>query len=188
VPPGPADAAPDDRVVGYVGRLDDYEGLTVTALETIWRAGGTVVDDAGRVLPHDGDINAVRRGLDRLRCLDPDLFPLDETGSVKKFRTGHALFMRNWPIAYRSLSATAKDGKSVNFKVTSMPGGSATLGGQSLAISARTTRPHAARALIEFLTNERSEQILLERGGLPATRDVVYTDPRSSTRTRSRAR
>jgi multiple sugar transport system substrate-binding protein len=30
--------------------------------------------------------------------------------------------------------------------------------------------------VIEFLTSDRSKQVLLERGGLPATRGVVYSD------------
>jgi multiple sugar transport system substrate-binding protein len=50
------------------------------------------------------------------------------------------------------------------------------LGGQNLAVSAHSARPRAAQALIEFLTGDRSQQLLFERGGLPATRAVVYSD------------
>jgi multiple sugar transport system substrate-binding protein len=70
-----------DDVAGYVGQLADYEGLTVTALEAIWGAGGEVVDDKGRVLPRDTDITAVHTGLDRLRALNPGLPALDEANS-----------------------------------------------------------------------------------------------------------
>jgi multiple sugar transport system substrate-binding protein len=50
------------------------------------------------------------------------------------------------------------------------------LGGQDLAIASGTQRPRAAQALVEFLTSERSQQILFERGGFAATREVVYAD------------
>ncbi len=166
-----------DGVAGYVGQLADYEGLTVTALELIWGAGGEVVDDDGRVLPRDGDITAMRTGLDRLRTLAPELPALDEAGSLQAFREGKALFMRNWPVAYRSLGQRPQEGAALPFGVTALPPGSAALGGQNLAVSSRTTRPRAARALVEFLTSERSQQLLFQRGGLPATREVVYTDP-----------
>jgi multiple sugar transport system substrate-binding protein len=64
----------------------------------------------------------------------------------------------------------------VRFGVAPLPAGSGVLGGQNLAVSADTARPRAARALVEFLTSDRSQQILFERGGLPATRKVVYSD------------
>jgi multiple sugar transport system substrate-binding protein len=64
----------------------------------------------------------------------------------------------------------------VRFGVAPLPGGTGVLGGQNLAVSAHSARPRAAQALIEFLTGDRSQQILFERGGLPATRAVVYSD------------
>lgn len=168
----------DDAAAGYVGQLDDYEGLTVTALEMIWGERGTVVDDDGRVLPDgDDDVQAMQNGLERLAALSPaDRSGLDEAGSIARFRDGEALFMRNWPVAARRLKEPG-DKPAPAFAVAPLPGGSAALGGQNLAISTRTTRPRAARALVEFLTGDRSQQLLFERGGLPATRRVVYLDP-----------
>jgi multiple sugar transport system substrate-binding protein len=65
----------------------------------------------------------------------------------------------------------------IPFGVATLPGGSAALGGQNLAVSATTDMPKASRALVEFLTDARSQQQLFQRGGLPATRKIVYTDP-----------
>jgi multiple sugar transport system substrate-binding protein len=84
--------------------------------------------------------------------------------------------MRNWPRAYRALAQDLEGAPAVQFGVAPLPAGSGVLGGQNLAVSADSTRPRAAQALIEFLTGERSQQILFERGGLPATRAVVYSD------------
>jgi multiple sugar transport system substrate-binding protein len=59
--------------------------------------------------------------------------------------------------------------------VRELPGDSV-LGGQDLAIAAGTTKPTAAKALIQFLTGEESERTLFRDGGLPATRTVAYED------------
>jgi multiple sugar transport system substrate-binding protein len=85
--------------------------------------------------------------------------------------------MRNWPVAHRTLSppTTADSAAALDFAVARLPGPSA-LGGQNLAISTHSRRPRAAQALIEFLTGERSQQILFERGGFAATREIVYRD------------
>ena len=61
------------------------------------------------------------------------------------------------------------------FDVARIPGRSV-LGGQNLAIAANSDQPRAAQELIEFLTSARSQQILFERGGFAATREVVYQD------------
>jgi multiple sugar transport system substrate-binding protein len=163
-------------VDGYAGQFADYEGLTVNALEAIGGAGGSVVDDGGDVVVEDHRVT-VTEGLDRLRKIAPTGVPaLDEDSSTLLFRSGKALFMRNWPVAYRALTEDLEGSPPVAFGVAPLPADSGVLGGQNLAVSADTARPRAARALIEFLTSERSQQILFERGGLPATRQVVYSD------------
>jgi multiple sugar transport system substrate-binding protein len=187
VPPQTWDDLEDDVAVwrarsgndvdGYAGQFADYEGLTVNALEAIGGAGGSVIDDGGDVVIEDYRV-AVTEGLDRLRKIAPTGVPaLDEDSSAQLFRSNKALFMRNWPVKFQSLKEDLEGAPAVTFDVAPLPSDSGVLGGQNLAVAADTTRPRAARALIEFLTSERSQQILFERGGLPATRKVVYSDP-----------
>jgi multiple sugar transport system substrate-binding protein len=174
---------PDELVAGYTGQLADYEGLTVNALEAIWAAGGEVVDDEGNVVI---DSPETREGLRRLasglsagnpQLVLPDSREYDEGGTTEAFRDGRVMFMRNWPVAYRSLRAGTESGTpAVPFDVARIPGRSV-LGGQNLAIAANSDQPWAAQELIEFLTSARSQQILFERGGFAATREVVYQDP-----------
>jgi multiple sugar transport system substrate-binding protein len=165
-----------NEVDGYAGQFADYEGLTVNALEVVGGAGGAILDNAGNVVAQ-AERAAVGEGLERLRVIAPAGVPeLDEDGSIQRFQSGGALFMRNWPRAYRSLAQDLEGAPAVEFGIAPLPGGSGVLGGQNLAVSADSTRPRAAQALIEFLTGERSQQILFERGGLPATREVVYSD------------
>jgi multiple sugar transport system substrate-binding protein len=161
---------------GYAGQLADYDGLTVTALELIAGASAEVVDAEG-VIDLEGQQAAVTAGLERLRVIAPAGIPeLDETESAQLFRSGQAMFMRNWPVTYRSLAQDLEGTGAMDVRVALLPGGSSVLGGQNLAVSAHSARPRAAQALIEFLTSDRSQQILFERGGLPATREVVYSD------------
>ncbi|HYH31410.1 MAG TPA: ABC transporter substrate-binding protein [Pseudonocardia sp.] len=165
-----------NEVDGYAGQFADYEGLTVNALEIVRGVGGAIVDEEGDIVV-DARRAAVAEGLERLRVIAPAGVPaLDEDSSIQLFRSGGALFMRNWPRAYRSLAQDLEGAPAVEFGVAPLPAGSAVLGGQNLAVSADSTRPRAALALIEFLTSARSQQILFERGGLPATRKVVYSD------------
>jgi multiple sugar transport system substrate-binding protein len=56
------------------------------------------------------------------------------------------------------------------------------LGGQNLAVARSSDQPRAAQALIEFLTGERSQQILFEHGGFAATRGIVYQDANITTK------
>jgi multiple sugar transport system substrate-binding protein len=168
---------------GYAGQLADYEGLTVNAIEAIWAAGGEVVDDDGTVTI---DAPEAREGLRRLasglaagnpQVILPESREFDEAGTTQAFREGKVVFMRNWPVAYRGLSGGGESGGPVvPFDVARIPGRSV-LGGQNLAVAANTDQPRAAQELIEFLTSARSQQILFERGGFAATREIVYSDP-----------
>ncbi|MCA1704252.1 MAG: extracellular solute-binding protein, partial [Actinobacteria bacterium] len=165
---------------GYAGQLARYEGLTVNALEAIQAAApGSAMVRNGKVTVSLNDIQA---GIDRLRpgrgVVLVESLQYDEERSTQAFRDGKVLFMRNWPVAYRALSPPIGEesaGPAVPFAVTPLPGDSV-LGGQNLAVAANSTKPRAAQALIEFLTDARSQQILFERGGLAATREVVYHD------------
>ena len=167
---------------GYAAQLDpDSEILTVTALEAIWSAGGDVVDDNGNVVI---DSDAAENGLRRLSdgqtgsrpVILPDSRTFDEKKSMKAFGDGRVVAMRNWPVAFRDLQPVTVANKAFQYAVTTVPGRTSVLGGQNLAISASSEQPKAAQALIEFLTGERSQQILFEHGGLAATREIVYTD------------
>jgi multiple sugar transport system substrate-binding protein len=166
---------------GYVAQLSDSEILTVTALEAIWAAGGDVVDSSGAVVI---DSEEAERGLRRLsdglkpanrQLILPDSRTFDEKTSTKAFADGRAMAMRNWPVAYRDLQRAASH-PGFRYQVTTVPGQTSVLGGQNLAVSRDSDQPRAAQALIEFLTGERSQQILFEHGGFAATRQIVYRD------------
>jgi multiple sugar transport system substrate-binding protein len=168
----------------YTSQLDDYEGLTVNVLETVWALGGDLtVDESGRVSLNLAKWDEAVRTLTPRRdgapgLVLPDSLRYSEAGSRDAFQEGQALFMRNWPVAYRTMLAADQPraaGRPQRFGVTRLPGDSV-LGGQNLAIAERSRKPRAAQALIEFLTSAESQRALFEKGGFAATRAAVYED------------
>jgi multiple sugar transport system substrate-binding protein len=91
---------------------------------------------------------------------------------MKDFKSGKTLYMRNWPVIFDELGQNNGQ-QPVPFTVAELPHASV-LGGQNLAISASSERPHAAQALIEFLTSEPSELILATVGGFAPTQKKAY--------------
>jgi multiple sugar transport system substrate-binding protein len=174
---------------GYAGQFDSYEGLTVNALEEIWAEHGDVVSGGtARTERVVIDSAATQRALSRLAGsqagsvpgLLPDSRHYKEQASTDAFASGTVAMMRNWPVAYSQLKHRQQLGPGGfdirdRFAVRELPGDSV-LGGQDLAIAAGTTKPTAAKALIQFLTGEESERTLFRDGGLPATRTVAYED------------
>jgi multiple sugar transport system substrate-binding protein len=181
--------APGDPLrAGSTAQFDDYEGLTVNAMEAIWAAEGEVVDAEGTVRL---DSEAARQALQDLgaafrspRDVLPGSGAFHEVESKDAFGRRSVLFMRNWPLAYRQLTvpddesagAGAAAAAPTDISVTRLPGPSA-LGGQNLAVASESRHPEAAQQLVEFLTSEASQQILFQDGGYAATRQRIYEDP-----------
>lgn len=163
-------------------QLADYEGFTVNLWEVLLGAGAVSVDATGRPVFEDVDkIDETVASLARRLGESTDgpsgtatSLAFDEQGSLAAFAAGRAVFLRHWPRALRLL----RGGDAAPFRVGFMPvPGGGVLGGQSLAVAAASRYPVAARRLVEFLTNERSHQLIFERGGFAASREAPYRDP-----------
>jgi multiple sugar transport system substrate-binding protein len=180
--------AGDPLRAGYTAQFDDYEGLTVNAMEAIWAGEGEVVDDEGTVRLDSAAAGDALRQLGDAYRTPRDVLPgsgsFQESQSRDAFGARQVLFMRNWPLAYRQLTTPADEragGATAStaphdISVTRLPGPSA-LGGQNLAVASESRHPEAARQLVEFLTSEASQQILFQDGGFAATRQRIYEDP-----------
>jgi multiple sugar transport system substrate-binding protein len=176
--------AGDPLEAGYTGQFANYEGLTVNAMEAVWEAGGQVLDDDGNLALGSEDarrgIRSLAKGFADNRIILADARQQQEAAGTQAFKDGRVLFMRNWPVAYRQLSQRSTDAQAPSadsdFAVTTLPGPSA-LGGQNLAVASESRHPEAARKLIEFLTDEASQQVLFQDGGLASTRLRTYKDP-----------
>lgn len=177
---------PEDLDGLYAGQYANYEGLTVNALERIWAAQGDV--DVGELWDPTDDVDSFDFGGAVCSLMsgqvgeDPLVLPesveFTEAETTRAFREQKVLFMRNWPVAYRSLEPTVDDGGDAPPApgVWRLPGRSV-LGGQNLAIDRRSPRWRAAQDLIEFLTDRERQRMLFLNGGLAATRRDLYADP-----------
>jgi multiple sugar transport system substrate-binding protein len=174
---------------GYAGQFARYEGLTVNVLEIIrsydpaaFASNGTIRDPEAVA----GGLEALAGAIGQPGSVSPipgTELNDQEAQSLSEFATGHAVFMRNWPIYYAQLSAERDPGVSYpasptgyvadHFSVAPLPFPSV-LGGQDLAISAASRDPAAALQVIEFLTSAPAEQCLFQVGGFPATRGGAY--------------
>ncbi|MFI8526096.1 extracellular solute-binding protein [Promicromonospora sukumoe] len=164
-------------------QLADYEGFTVNLWEILLGTGAVSVDATARPVFDDVErIGATVESLAaRLRgsggsggAAGTASLAFDEQGSLAAFAAGHAVFLRHWPRALRVLRGE----DAAPFRVGFMPvPGGGVLGGQSLAVAAASRHPVAARRLVEFLTDERSHQVIFERGGFAASREAPYRDP-----------
>jgi multiple sugar transport system substrate-binding protein len=151
-----------DLPFGVVWSGARYEGLVTVFLEYLHGFGGRFLDAAGHVtVDSDAGIRALTALSDSIyqdRTSPPDVLAWQEEQTRFAFQSGRAVAMRNWPYAYPLLADAASSPVAGKFAIGLMPhaaGGMsvATLGGQQLAINARSRHPEAAYALLEHLTS-----------------------------------
>lgn len=163
----------------FAGQFADYEGFTVNVLESI------LIDEPA-ALDSKLDLDVTEVTVDTLADLAARLgsrwsgsLGYRESDTTDAFAAGDVAFMRNWPIAYRQLTAAAGADEPrmdpADIGVRRLPG-PGVLGGQSLAIARSTDQRRAAQDLIEFLTGPYSQVRLFETGGFAPTRRIVYAD------------
>ena len=164
-------------VHGFVWQGKQYEGLVCNALEFVWSHGGGL-DEA--------DVPAAARGLAFMRSLvtanvTPDyVTTLTEEPTRVAFGRGGALFLRNWPYAWRLFERAdspvrGRVGVSV---LPHAPGAApaATLGGWQLGVNAFSPRPEAAERLAAFLTAAPAQKALALAYGYSPPRRSLYED------------
>ncbi|MFE9853117.1 ABC transporter substrate-binding protein [Streptomyces sp. NPDC005576] len=176
--------APKYGLDGYAGQLMPYEGLTVNAVEAVYSAGGSILDDDGARVTVDSPaaregIGFLARGV-REGWIPREALTYTEEESRHAFEDGGLLFLRNWPYAY---VAAESAGSAVAGKVGAvrLPGpdgpGTSVLGGSDLAVAARARHPDSAQRLIAYLTSEPVQRQVLTSGALPPVRAALYEDP-----------
>jgi multiple sugar transport system substrate-binding protein len=166
-------------VQGFVWQGKQYEGLVCNALEFIWSHGGAAPPDPGAN-------DATQRGLKFMRSLvtegvsPPYVTTLTEEPARVVFGRGDALFLRNWPYAWRLLERL---GSAVRGRVgvSALPHGSgersaAALGGWLLGVNAFSTRTAAAERLAAFLAAPRAQKALALAYGYSPPRRSLYDD------------
>ncbi|HEX3210266.1 MAG TPA: ABC transporter substrate-binding protein [Geminicoccaceae bacterium] len=177
--------AGNEKILGFVFQAKAYEGLTCDALEWVDSfGGGTLVDDKGKVtINNPKAAQALDFAASWIGKIAPEgVLNYSEEESRGVFQSGNAVFMRNWPYAWKLGNApdSAIKGK-IGVAVLPMGGAdgkhTATLGGWQLAVSKYSANPDAAADLVKYLTSYDEQKRRAIEGSYNPTIDKLYKDP-----------
>lgn len=170
---------------GFVWQGKQYEGLVCAFLEVLHGFGGTWIDAGTGSVELDRPeaieaLSFLRRCIAEGGISPPGVTTYAEEESRRIFQDGRAVFLRNWPYAWRLAQA---EGSPLRGTIGAGPmvraeGGrrSATLGGWGLAISAYSRRPREALAFIRFVASLEGQRILCRDTGYAPARAEAYRD------------
>lgn len=175
--------AREEGIHGFLFQGKQYEGLVCNVLEFVWGNGGDILRQGRPVLDsrENREALAFMRGLINPRGVTPQLVLNDTEEQTRHlFALGRALFMRNWPYAWQTLSSPSSPlaGKVGLAPLPSFEGheSASTLGGWQLGVNRFSRHPGAAERLVRYLTSpETQRRVALEIGFKPA-RKPVYQD------------
>jgi multiple sugar transport system substrate-binding protein len=168
---------------GFIWQGKQYEGLVCNVLEYLWSNGGEVLRDGEIVIDSPENREALKAMVDLVRTygVTPDLVTTTtEEPSREIFGRGKAVFMRNWPYAWRLFQ---QEGSAVKDKVgiAVLPHfprnrSAATLGGWQLAGNRHSKHPQAAEKFVAFMTSAKAQKHLGLTVGFQPTRKALYED------------
>lgn len=178
-------AAGNDDLWGFVWQGNAYEGLTCNALEWVKSfGGGQIVEPNGEIsINNEKAIAAVELAASWPGKISPEgVLAYKEEEARGVWQTGNAVFMRNWPYAYRLGQGDDSNVKD-KFGVTTLPTGgghevsAATLGGWNIAVSKYSERQEAAISLAMYIASpeaQKTHSLIASR--LPTIMSL-YEDP-----------
>lgn len=165
---------------GYIFQAQSYEGLVCNALEFIWNNGGSVMQDGKVTINSPQAVEGLQLMVDIIHSdvSSRDVLNFQEEDARIAFQDGSALFMRNWPYAYKQLNV---DGSKVKDKVGIAPlplgpkgeKSTGTLGGWNYMINKYSKNPDLAWDFVEWMSRYEAHVNDHVLGGyLPARKDV----------------
>lgn len=169
-----------DDLYGFVWQGRQYEGLVCNFMEFLphdqpWLAGGAGMSLNRRVIEPR---LVFMKGLLEDGTSPVSVLAMAEEESRHVFQNGRAVFMRNWPYAWRLLER-ADSPVSGRIWMSPVPSaregqpGRGTLGGFLLGMHRDTPNPEAARAWIRFLTEPKAQRRIWEQLGLTPARKAI---------------
>jgi multiple sugar transport system substrate-binding protein len=166
---------------GIVFQGMQYEGLVCNYLEYLWGAGGSVMDEAGKVhLDTPENVMALEfmKRIVEEGWAPKSVITFQEQHSLEFFEKGKALMMRNWPYAWKILNDSPLRGKIGIAPFIHRTGkeSASTLGGWGLGIARASQHPEAAGRFIEFVTSPEAQKILHSKRGAVPSRKSLFKD------------
>ncbi len=163
---------------GYSGQFRQYEGLVCNMLEFVHSHGGNLSRCAS---PEATDaVRFVRESV--IGGIAPrGVLTYGEQESLDLFKSGGAVFHRNWPYAWTLLNDGAQSrvaGRVVIAVLPAFPGFSpaAALGGWSFGIHTQSRHPDEAWAFIRFMTGLEMQRHFAVAAGKAPARRALYGD------------
>jgi multiple sugar transport system substrate-binding protein len=168
----------DPKLWGYSAQFSQYEGLICNLLEFVHSNGGDLLDPEGTEA-----IEAIRFVRDRIvgDVAPRGVLTYLEQESLDLFKSGGAVFHRNWPYACKILNDPEESTVAGKVGIAPLPTfrdgmSTASLGGWSFGICAASRHPDEAWAFVEALTSpEMQEHFAVEASKAPA-RKALYRD------------
>ncbi len=173
----------NDTTYGYLIQAAQYEGLTCNTVDMIAAYGGEVLDGDGvPVIDSEGTIAAldIMQQFVTSGILPDDVTTHKEANSTELFLAGDAVFMRNWPSAWRDMTDPEKSSVVDMVAYTPLPSGSersaGTLGGWGTMIYANTLHPDEAWEAVKFIAGTEGQKIFAVEGASLPTLLPLYED------------
>ncbi|MHC4608022.1 MAG: ABC transporter substrate-binding protein [Planctomycetota bacterium] len=168
----------DENLHGYSGQFKQYEGLVCDMLEFVHSNGGKLAEPDGAEA-----VEAITFVRDHIigKAAPRGVLTYQEQESLDLFRSGGAIFHRNWPYAW-AVSNDPKGSKIAGkVGIARLPTfktgkNCAALGGWSWGISAFSEHPDEAWSFVSFMTSAKMQKhFALVEGKLPP-RPALYGD------------
>ncbi|SEI38535.1 trehalose/maltose transport system substrate-binding protein [Allopseudospirillum japonicum] len=176
----------DPELTGFVWQGKSYEGLTCNALEWIDSFhGGTIIDEKTGAITINNP--QAKQALSLIRSWIGEITPVavldySELETSNHFRSGKAIFMRNWMEYWSLLNQEDSPIKGLVGLAPIPKGGpqgkhSGTLGDMSLAVSRYSQNIEQAAQLVRFLTDSQQQKRHALAYSFAPTVIDTYTDP-----------
>lgn len=176
------EAAEGNPISGFTSAWMEYEGLTCCIFEFMWDYGAKFAANGNCTL----DSKEAQEGLNVMRRMveegitDPGIRGYKWADSQAIFNAGSAIYMRDWPSAYKNAINPEKSSVSDSVGVTVLPSGPAgsftTNGGWYIAVNAFTSQPEAAKQFAKFICGYEGQVAYSTLSGDLPTRPATYSD------------
>jgi multiple sugar transport system substrate-binding protein len=180
---GTAEVVKRPAMVPLAAQGAQYEGLVVNFLEYFWSAGGgEVLDAAGREVRFEEA--PARQAMDFMQSsFESGFYPsafrtMKEGDALALFQSGKAVFMRNWPYAYKELKQGPLADRVGIAPLPTFAGHrpAPALGGQNLAVSRFSDNVDGAKAFVRFASTDPDAQRLIASSASAPTMVSAYED------------
>ena len=173
-------------ITGFVWQGKAYEGLTCNALEWINSfGGGAIIDDkTGEVTVNNPNaVKALKTAASWIGSISPkDVLEYTELETTNHFRSGKAVFMRNWMEPWAACDTPDSPVKGKIGLVALPKGGNdgkhaGTIGDMSLAVSKYSRNPEKSADLVKFISSAQSQKRHAIEYSFSPTLITLYDDP-----------